>query len=259
MEIESASAYENRLDHEKAKLQRRQAKAEKRILAREKEVGKRKVGEAEESFGYGASVTMGVVVSEDPYLWDLGAKQAPQEEKPLKIDFGVGSKISTIKEENKVDHRLKHSHVALSVRGVSSSHRTPPKDPRAQRLGDPLELRPKTRTKKEMDNSALPATVFPRTSDLLGNSYLNLGSWSELVTEEKALKREISRIAQDYGLDWTPGDKREGDRTDDKIRHSNIKGPEVEEEKSQEFKSSPEPEEVKRKRISVAEKAESQH
>lgn len=51
-------------------------------------------------------------------------------------------------------------------------------------------------------SSIMDRSISKRRSQLYESKGFDLDRWSDLVAEEKVIKREISRIAQDYGLEW---------------------------------------------------------
>lgn len=51
-------------------------------------------------------------------------------------------------------------------------------------------------------SSIMNSSISRRRSQLYESKGFDFDRWSDLVAEEKMIKREISRIAQDYGLEW---------------------------------------------------------
>jgi hypothetical protein len=104
-------------------------------------------------------------------------------------------------------------------------------------------------------SSVMDTSVSRRRSQLYKSRGFDIDRWSELVTEEKALKKEISKIAQDYGIEWTPAGRQE--KEDNEVMSTKYNS--GDEQKPQETTSELDSEEVDRKGIAVAEKAESRH
>ena len=66
-------------------------------------------------------------------------------------------------------------------------------------------------------SSVMDSSISRRRSQLYEARGLNIDHWTDLVMEEKAIKREISKIAQDYGLEWSATNNRyhKGEKTAD--------------------------------------------
>lgn len=52
-------------------------------------------------------------------------------------------------------------------------------------------------------SSVMDTSISRRRSQLYEARGFDIDRWTDLVTEEKAIRREISKIAQDYGLEWS--------------------------------------------------------
>lgn len=51
-------------------------------------------------------------------------------------------------------------------------------------------------------SSVMNSSISRRRYQLYESKGFDLDRWTDLVTEEKMIKKEISKIAMDYGLEW---------------------------------------------------------
>ncbi len=68
------------------------------------------------------------------------------------------------------------------------------------------------------------------------SSGFDLDRWSDLVAEEKMIKREISRIAQDYGLEWGGAETKKDVKREERMQKQQDEAVESEEEKDERSK-----------------------
>lgn len=107
-------------------------------------------------------------------------------------------------------------------------------------------------------SSVMNTSVSRRRAQLYESRGFDIDRWTELVTEEKAIKREISKIAQDYGLEWSAAEKKKEEKKGEDIERdeSDDEGADKDDEKAQKEK---EAKEVKQKALAAAEAAERAH
>ena len=103
-------------------------------------------------------------------------------------------------------------------------------------------------------SSVMNTSVSRRRAQLYESRGFDIDRWTDLVTEEKAIKREISKIAQDYGLEWSAA---ETSKKQDKGK--NVERDETDGEESGnegEARKQKDAKEVKQKGLAAAETAE---
>lgn len=103
-------------------------------------------------------------------------------------------------------------------------------------------------------SSVMNTSVSRRRAQLYQTRGFDIDRWTDLVTEEKAVKREIAKIAQDYGLEWSGAEKKNEEKKGEKIERDGIDDEGTDDEK--ESQKEKDAKEVKRKGHAAAEAAE---
>ena len=71
-------------------------------------------------------------------------------------------------------------------------------------------------------SSILNRSVSSRRNNLYVSRGLDIDKWADLVTEQKALRKEISRIKEDYDAGWKEGRKSDKDEVDEERKDAEI-------------------------------------